>query len=157
MFKIFKKSKKSKARLTALKTTHGIIRGPFFMPIATRGAVKNLTSDELHSLGAEIILSNTYHLLLQPGMDLMKKAKGLHQFMQWNRPILTDSGGYQIFSLSKFRKITEKGVEFRDPQNGNKYFLSPEKAIQIQNRADARPNQSGYPKAGWLASHTTLD
>ncbi len=132
MFKVIKKSKSSKARLTILKTPHGEIRGPFFMPIATRGAVKNLTSDELKQLGAQIILLNTYHLFLRPGINLIKKVKGLHRFINWSGPILTDSGGYQIFSLSKHRKITEQGVYFINPQNGEKYFLSPELAIKIQ-------------------------
>ncbi|PIS04984.1 MAG: tRNA guanosine(34) transglycosylase Tgt, partial [Candidatus Buchananbacteria bacterium CG10_big_fil_rev_8_21_14_0_10_42_9] len=132
-FKIVKKSKKSKARLTKLTTKHGEIAGPFFMPIATRGAVKNVSVDEMMELGAQILLSNTYHLLLEPGMAVMKKASGLHQFMNWPGPILTDSGGYQVFSLGKHRKITEHGVYFADPKNGNKYFLTPERAVQIQS------------------------
>ncbi len=132
-FGIIKKSKISKARLSELRTAHGIIHGPFFMTIATRGAVKNVSVDEMKHLGAEIILSNTYHLLLRPGVALMKKYNGLHNFMNWNGPILTDSGGYQVFSLGKHRKITEQGVRFNDPQNGNSYFLSPESAIRIQN------------------------
>ena len=132
MFKIIRKSKISRARVGISKTAHGEIKSPFFMPIATRGAVKNLTSDELKKLNAEIILSNTYHLLLRPGINLIKKAKNLHNFINWPGPILTDSGGFQIFSLAKHRKITKKGVKFRDPQNGKKYFLSPELAIKIQ-------------------------
>lgn len=132
-FKIVKKSGISKARLTDLTTAHGAVRGPFFMTIATRGAVKNVSVDEMKNLGAEIILSNTYHLLLRPGVALMKKYGGLHNFMNWSGPILTDSGGYQVFSLGKHRKITEHGVRFNDPQNGNSYFLTPESAIQIQN------------------------
>src|SRR3989344_7670320 len=100
MFKIFKPSKISRARLSELKIAHGKIVGPFFMPIATRAAVKNLTSEELIALNAQIILSNTYHLLLQPGEQLLKKYGGLHQFMNWPGPILTDSGGFQIFSLA---------------------------------------------------------
>jgi len=132
MFKILKKSSHTKARLTKIATSHGDIMGPFFMPIATKGAVKNLDSAELHSLGAQIILANTYHLLLAPGEKLVKKSGGLHQFMNWPRPILTDSGGFQVFSLANLRKVTEKGVEFADPQSGKKYFLTPEKSIQIQ-------------------------
>ncbi|MBN1779232.1 MAG: tRNA guanosine(34) transglycosylase Tgt [Candidatus Buchananbacteria bacterium] len=131
-FKILKKSKLSQARLSKLKTAHGIINAPFFMPIATRGAVKNLTVEEIKDLKAEIILSNTYHLLLRPGVALMKKYGGLHQFMRWSAPILTDSGGFQVFSLAKHRKITPQGVYFSDPQNGQKYYLTPQKAIQIQ-------------------------
>src|SRR3990167_2681392 len=132
MFKIFKTSKISKARLTELKTAHGKIVGPFFMPIATRAAVKNLSPEEIKNLGAQIVLSNTYHLMLRPGESLIKKAGGLHEFMNWRSPILTDSGGFQVFSLSSHRKITEQGVKFNDPKNGNKYFLTPEKSIKIQ-------------------------
>ena len=133
MFKVIKKSKHSKARLTLLKTPHGNIRGPFFMPIATYGAVKNLTPEELKELGAEIILSNTYHTYFRPGLEIIKKAKGLHNFMNWPGPILTDSGGYQVFSLSKHLKIDDAGVRFSDPISGQKIYLTPEQAIKIQN------------------------
>ncbi len=131
-FEILKKSKISRARLGKLKTLHGEIATPCFMPVATRGAVKNLTPKELKEIGAEIILSNTYHLLLQPGLQVIKKAGGLHKFINWPHPILTDSGGYQVFSLSKSRKITDKGVEFRSEIDGNKIFLSPEKSLEFQ-------------------------
>src|SRR3989344_4033472 len=133
MFKVIKKSKLSKARLTELKTSHGTIVGPFFMPIATKAAVKNLTASELEELGSQIILSNTYHLMLNPGITVIKKARGLHHFMNWTRPILTDSGGFQDFSLANLRKVKEKCVYFSDPQSGKKYLLTPEKSIQIQN------------------------
>lgn len=132
-FKILKQSSKSKARLTELETPHGKIHGPFFMPIATRAAVKNISVDELNRLGCEILLSNTYHLFLRPGVSLMKRYGGLHRFMNWKLPILTDSGGYQIFSLGRHRVITKDGVTFRDPMNGNKYFFSPEDVIKIQH------------------------
>lgn len=132
MFRLLKKSKKSQARLTELKTAHGKIMGPFFMPIATKAAVKNLSTDEIRNLNPQIILSNTYHLMLAPGEKLIKKAGGLHKFMNWDGPILTDSGGFQVFSLSNFRKITEKGVEFSDPKSGVKHLLTPEKSMQIQ-------------------------
>jgi len=102
------------------------------MPIATRGAVKGITADELRNLGANIVLGNTYHLWLKPGLDVIKKAKGLHNFMNWRKPILTDSGGFQVFSLGKFRKITDKGVWFSEPDSGKKHFLSPQKSIDIQ-------------------------
>ena len=115
-----------------LKTAHGTIRTPFFMPIATKAAVKNLTADEVKGLEAEIILSNTYHLYLQPGMEVMKKAGGLHKFMDWSGPILTDSGGFQVFSLSKIRKILPGGVEFRSHIDGSKHLLTPAKVIDIQ-------------------------
>lgn len=132
-FKILKQSSKSLARLTELETPHGKIHGPFFMPIATRGAVKNISADELKGLGCEILLSNTYHLFLRPGVSLIKKHGGLHRFMNWHGPILTDSGGYQIFSLGRHRVITKDGVTFRDTMNGNKYFFSPEDVIKIQH------------------------
>lgn len=132
MFSLIKQSKKTKARLGSLKTGHGAVKTPFFMPIATKGAVKNLSADELDELGAEIILSNTYHLYLQPGEKLIKKAGGLHRFMDWPRPILTDSGGYQVFSLAKIRKLKAEGVEFQSHIDGSRHFLTPEKSIQIQ-------------------------
>jgi queuine tRNA-ribosyltransferase len=132
MFKVTKKSKKSYARVGKLTTKHGVINTPFFMPIATRAAIKSLTADEVKELGAEIILSNTYHLFLRPGDEIIKKVGGLHKFMKWSGPILTDSGGYQVFSLSKFRKISDQGVEFRSEIDGKKIFLTPGKAIAIQ-------------------------
>jgi queuine tRNA-ribosyltransferase len=132
MFKITKKSKKSAARMGELKTAHGVVQTPFFMPIATRASVKTLDSADILNLGAEIILSNTYHLLLRPGMEVMKKAGGLHKFMNWPRAILTDSGGYQIFSLAKQRKITEDGAIFRSHIDGQKFTLTPELALEIQ-------------------------
>ena len=131
-------SKKNKNRVGKLSTMHGVINTPFFLPIATKGAVKNLTPEELKDLGAEIILGNTYHLWLRPGEKLIQKAGGLQKFMNWKGPILTDSGGYQIFSLAGKRdekssvKLSEKGVEFRDPADGKKYFMTPEKSIEIQ-------------------------
>ena len=139
VFQIFKKipacrqaGKNSKARKSRLKTMHGKVDLPNFMPIATRAAVKNLTSDELKEIGAEIILSNTYHLFLRPGVEIIKGAGGLHQFMNWPGPILTDSGGYQVFSLAKWRKIKKEGVEFSSEIDGQKFLLTPEKAIEIQ-------------------------
>ena len=132
MFKIVRKSNKSYARLGKLTTKHGVINTPFFMPIATRAAIKTLTPDEVKKLDAEIILSNTYHLLLRPGDKTIKKVGGLHEFMKWPKPILTDSGGYQVFSLAKFRKLSDEGVEFRSDIDGRKIFLSPEKAVEIQ-------------------------
>ncbi len=144
MLKIEKKIKKR--RIGRLHTRRGTVDTPFFLPIATKGAVKNLVPEELKETGAQIILGNTYHLWLRPGRKIIEKAKGLHGFMNWDRPILTDSGGYQVFSLGGFKgrfnnpaagtrskaKVFENGVEFRDPLDGKKYFLSPEKAIDIQ-------------------------
>ena len=132
MFKLIKQSRKSKARLGRLTTTHGLIKTPFFMPIATRAAVKSLTPQELKELNAQIILSNTYHLFLRPGTKIIKKAGGLHKFMNWSGPILTDSGGYQIFSLAKTRKVKNQGVEFKSELDGQKILLTPEKAVKIQ-------------------------
>ncbi len=125
--------KQSGARLGRLHTPHGVIETPIFMPVGTQATVKTLSPEELKMMNAQIILSNTYHLWLQPGDDIIKEAGGLHEFMQWDRPILTDSGGFQVFSLSNLRKITEEGVYFRHHKSGEQLFLSPEKAIQIQN------------------------
>ncbi len=136
-FKIIKKSKKSFARLGILKTNHGLIKTPFFMPIATYGAVKNLTSFDLKKINTQIILANTFHLHLRPSDKLIKKFKGLHNFMNWPFPILTDSGGFQIFSLAKIRKINREGVVFNSPFNGQKILLTPEKAIQIQTNLNS--------------------
>jgi len=132
MFKINKKSKISKARIAKLKTAHGQIKTPFFMPIATKAAVKNISVTELDELGAQIILGNTYHLYLQPGEEIIKAHQGLHRFLNWSKPILTDSGGYQVFSLSKIRKIKPEGVEFQSHLDGSKHMLTPAKSIQIQ-------------------------
>jgi queuine tRNA-ribosyltransferase len=132
MFKIIKKSKISQARLGQIKTRHGLVQTPCFMPIATRAAVKNLTPNELKELGAKIILSNTYHLYIKPGLDIIQKAGGLHHFMNWFGPILTDSGGYQVFSLAKIRKIEERGVKFKSEVNGQEIFLTPEMVIKTQ-------------------------
>lgn len=132
MFKISKKSKKSKARIGILKTKNHSIKTPFFMPIATKGAVKSLTADDVRNLKAQIILSNTYHMLLRPGLDVLKKARGLHKFMDWDGPMLTDSGGFQVFSLAKIRKILPNGVKFRSHIDGKQFLLTPKKALEIQ-------------------------
>ncbi len=131
-FRIQKKSRRSKARSGTLHTEHGMIRTPFFMPIATRGVVKAATTAEMREAGAQILLSNTYHLWQRPGLPIMHKAGGLHSFMSWPGPILTDSGGYQVFSLSRYRKITKRGVIFTSEIDGKKLNLTPEKAIDIQ-------------------------
>src|SRR5690554_5233185 len=107
------------------------------MPVGTQATVKTMSPDELLEMDAQIILSNTYHLFLRPGHELIKEAGGLHKFMNWSRPILTDSGGFQVFSLSELRKITEEGVEFRSHLNGDKLFITPEKSIEIQNALGA--------------------
>ncbi|MCD9025679.1 tRNA guanosine(34) transglycosylase Tgt [Cohnella silvisoli] len=125
------------ARLGRLHTPHGIIDTPTFMPVGTQASVKGMSPEELKSLNAQIILSNTYHLFLRPGHELVKEAGGLHKFMNWDRPILTDSGGFQVFSLSEMRKITEQGVEFRSHINGDKLSLTPESATHVQNALGA--------------------
>jgi queuine tRNA-ribosyltransferase len=131
-FKILKQSKINHARLGELKTRRGVIKTPFFMPIATKAAVKSLTYEDLKKLDPGILLSNTYHLMIRPGEKLIKKAGDLHAFMNWDKSILTDSGGFQVFSLSKMRKITDAGVEFRSHLDGKKYFMRPEDSIKIQ-------------------------
>ncbi len=120
------------ARAGCLKTAHGDVETPIFMPVGTRATVKAMTPEELRSLGAQIILGNTYHLHLRPGENVIEQLGGLHKFMNWRGPILTDSGGFQVFSLSDLRTISEEGVEFRSHLDGGKYFLSPEKSMQIQ-------------------------
>lgn len=129
---IQKTSTVSAARRGVLHTAHGDIQTPFFMPVATKGAVKTLSSLDMEKLGAEILLSNTYHLYLKPGMDVMRAFGGLHKLMVWHGPILTDSGGYQVFSLAARRKITEEGAEFASHIDGSKHMLTPEKSIEIQ-------------------------
>ncbi|MBY0222563.1 tRNA guanosine(34) transglycosylase Tgt [Sporosarcina aquimarina] len=128
-----KTCKQTGARLGVVHTPHGSFETPAFMPVGTQASVKTMAPEELKEMGAGIILSNTYHLWLRPGHEIVKEAGGLHKFMNWDRPILTDSGGFQVFSLSKFRDIKEEGVHFRNHINGDKLFLSPEKAMEIQN------------------------
>jgi len=132
MFNVIHKDKNSKARLGKLTTAHGEIDTPCFMPVGTQGTVKTLSPQELKESGASIILSNAYHLFLRPGTEVVKKAGGLHAFMSWPGPILTDSGGYQIFSLALLRKVNDGGVEFQSHIDGLKHFLTPEDVIQIQ-------------------------
>ena len=132
-FTLEKKSSQCKARTGTIEINHGVIKTPVFMPVGTRATVKAMNNDELKSIGSQIILSNTYHLYLKPGQEIIRKADGLHKFMNWDKPILTDSGGFQVFSLSKTRKITEEGVQFRSHIDGSKHFISPEKSMEIQN------------------------
>lgn len=132
-YELIKTCKQSGARLGKLHTPHGSFDTPVFMPVGTQATVKTMSPEELMDMGAHIILSNTYHLFLRPGHDLIREAGGLHRFMNWNRAILTDSGGFQVFSLSENRTITEEGVEFRSHLNGDLLFISPEKAMEIQN------------------------
>lgn len=124
-------------RLGTLSTAHGDIQTPFFMPVGTAGAMKGITFDDLLALQAEILLCNTYHLHLSPGEDVIAKAGGLHSFVGWNKPILTDSGGFQVFSLEAIRKISDDGVEFRDHRSGAPHFIGPKEAMQIQHKLGA--------------------
>ena len=132
MFTLIHKDKSSKARVGKLTTAHGEVNTPIFMPVGTQGTVKAISNDELMECGAEIILGNAYHLYLRPGTDIIRKAGGLHKFMGWERPILTDSGGYQVFSLAVLRKLSDEGAEFSSHIDGSKHFVTPEKVIDIQ-------------------------
>ncbi len=126
------KKKSGKARRGEMKLNHGVVQTPIFMPVGTYGTVKAMAPNELNEIGSQIILGNTFHLWLRPGLDVIEKHGGLHGFMGWNKPILTDSGGFQVFSLKGLRKITEEGVKFASPINGDKLFLTPEVSMQIQ-------------------------
>ncbi len=132
MFELLKTDPGSKARLGRLTTSHGVIETPIFMPVGTQGSVKALDPRELHEMGTQIILGNTYHLSIRPGMEIIRGAGGLHQFINWHKPILTDSGGFQVFSLAKLRKIKPHGVEFRSHLDGSLLFLGPKEAMAIQ-------------------------
>jgi len=131
-YELIKECKRTKARLGRLHTPHGIIETPIFMPVGTQATVKAMTPEELKEMNAQIILSNTYHLYLRPGADLIREAGGLHRFMNWYRPILTDSGGFQVFSLGPLRKIGEDGVTFKSHLDGSTHFMSPETSIEVQ-------------------------
>jgi len=133
-FTLEKTDAQTSARVGKIKTDHGEIETPIFMPVGTQGTVKTLSNAELKSSRAQIILGNTYHLYLRPGMEIMKNAGGLHRFMNWNKPILTDSGGFQVFSLAKLRKISDDGVEFQSHIDGSKHFLSPKTSMEIQHK-----------------------
>ena len=126
------KTTSGKARRGEITTAHGVIQTPIFMPVGTYGTVKGMTPRDLTEIQAQIILGNTFHLWMRPGLDIMEKFGGLHQFMGWKGPILTDSGGFQVFSLGAMRKIKEEGVHFRSPVNGDKLFLTPEESMRIQ-------------------------
>lgn len=132
-YELIKKCKQTGARLGIVHTPHGSFETPAFMPVGTQATVKGMSPDEMKAIGAGIILSNTYHLYLRPGNELIREAGGLHSFMNWDRPILTDSGGFQVFSLSDLRNIKEEGVTFRSHIDGSKHLFTPELAIKIQN------------------------
>lgn len=167
-FELLKKSKTTKARAGIFHTPHGDIKTPVFMPVGTNSAVKMLTKHHLEETNAQIILSNSYHLFLRPGNKLIKEAGGLHKWMNWNKPILTDSGGFQVFSLAHLRKISEDGVKFRDPRTGTSYYINPEISMEIQQDlgpdiAMAFDECSPYPcsyeqaKAAMERTHRWLD
>ncbi len=132
-FDLLKKSTNSQARAGLFHTPHGQIETPIFMPVGTNSAVKMMTGHHLYETNAQIILSNSYHLFLRPGHRLIEEAGGLHKWMNWDKPILTDSGGFQVFSLSHLRKLTEEGVTFKDPKDGSSHFINPEISMEIQN------------------------
>ena len=131
-FQVIKQDSKTAARLGILTTEHGIIHTPMFMPVGTQATVKTLAPRDLEEIGAEVILSNTYHLYVRPGIDLIRNSGGLHKFMGWSKPILTDSGGYQVFSLARLRKITDDGALFNSHFDGREIFLTPEEVIKAQ-------------------------
>jgi queuine tRNA-ribosyltransferase len=164
-FRILKKDKHTSARLGILKTDHGVIRTPIFMPVGTQATVKALSPEELNKIGAQIILSNTYHLYLRPGSDLVRRAGGVQAFSAWHKPILTDSGGYQIFSLAELNKITPEGLQFQSHLDGSRHFFSPEKVVEVQRDLgsdimmvldECAPYPCDYPYAV-KAHHLTLD
>lgn len=136
-YELLKKDKKSMARRGVIHTPHGDIETPAFMPVGTQATVKALLPEQVLETGAEILLCNTYHLYLRPGHEVVREAGGLHKFMNWDKPILTDSGGFQVFSLGKLRKITEEGAAFSSHIDGSKHMLSPEKSIEVQNALGA--------------------
>ena len=131
-FTVLKRDSSSKARLGRLMTPHGVIETPCFMPVGTQGTVKAMLPRDLRELGCQVLLGNTYHLYLRPGQELIRELGGLHRFMGWHGPILTDSGGYQVFSLGAMRKITEEGARFQSHLDGSAHMLTPEKAVEIQ-------------------------
>ena len=163
-FEIIKECKRTKARAGKLHTPHGVIETPVFMPVGTQATVKTMTPDELKENNAQIILGNTYHLYLRPGHELVKEAGGLHKFMNWDRPILTDSGGFQVFSLGELRKIKEEGVTFRSHLDGSKHLFSPERVMEIEEAIGAdiamafdecTPYPAGYDYAKRSMERTT--
>jgi len=152
-YTLLKNEKHTEARLGKIKTNYGEYDTPMFMPVGTLATVKTLSPEELKSIGSGIILSNTYHLWLRPGEDVVDMAGGLHKFMNCNGPILTDSGGFQVFSLAKPKDISEEGVRFKNHLNGDELFLTPEKSIEIQNKLDSDIAMSFDECIGWPATH----
>lgn len=133
-FKLLRQDKKTKARRGKLSLAHGIVETPVFMPVGTYGAIRGCSASEINETGASIILNNTFHMVCRPGVELIEKAGGLHKFQTWNKPILTDSGGFQVFSLAQHRKVKEEGVEFKDPLSGAPHFFTPENVVGFQEK-----------------------
>jgi len=133
-FRVEAQCDRTRARAGVLETAHGPVKTPAFMPVGTRATVKAMAPFELKAIGVQVILSNTYHLYLRPGPEIIAEAGGLHRFMGWDRPILTDSGGFQVFSLSDLRKVTDDGVHFQSHIDGSRHFLTPELAVRIQEQ-----------------------
>ncbi len=167
-FDLLKKSSSGGSRLGRITTSHGDISTPIFMPVGTQGTVKYVPHTALKSLGSEIILGNTFHLYLRPGHEIIERGGGLHKFISWDKPMLTDSGGFQVYSLSGIRKITEEGVHFKSPIDGSKHFFSPERAIEIQQSIGADiimafdectpfPCEYNYAKKSMHMTHRWLD
>ncbi len=163
-FSVIQKDSDTQARLGSMSTTHGSVRTPAFMPVATQGTVKATTPRELHEIGAEIILANAYHLYLRPGVELVEQAGGLHRFMGWDGPILTDSGGYQVFSLKDLCRVSEEGVRFRSHLDGSPHFLTPEAVVRTQERLgvdiamvldECVPGSASYSEAARANALTT--
>lgn len=152
-YTLLKKEKNTGARLGKIKTNYGTFETPMFMPVGTQATVKTLSPEELKECDAGIILANTYHLWLRPGEDVIDAAGGLHKFMNWDGPILTDSGGFQVFSLAKPKDITEEGVKFKNQYNGDALLLTPEKSIEIQNKLDSDIAMSFDECIGYPASY----
>ena len=152
-YTLLKTEKNTKARLGKIKTNYGEYETPMFMPVGTQATVKTLAPEELKAIDCGIILANTYHLWLRPGEDIIDKAGGLHKFMNWDGPILTDSGGFQVFSLAKRKDISEEGVKFKNQYNGDTLFLTPEKSIEIQNKLDSDIAMSFDECIGWPATY----
>ena len=152
-YNLLKEDTRTNARLGTIETNYGTFETPMFMPVGTAATVKTMSVEELKDCNAGIILSNTYHLWLRPGEDVVDKAGGLHQFMNWDGPILTDSGGFQVFSLANPKDITEEGVKFKNHLNGDKLLLTPEKSIEIQNKLDSDIAMSFDECIGWPATY----
>lgn len=164
-FKVIYQDNQTRARLGLLETPHGSVETPVFMPVGTQATVKTMTPDEVRTLGGRIILSNTYHLYLRPGHELIREAGGLHRFMDWGGPILTDSGGFQVFSLAALNRVKDEGVTFRSHIDGSEHFFSPEKAVDVQQALGADiamvfdecvPYPCDYEHAGNAVERTTL-